>query len=215
MESTTANEVVPPGARYTLYPVIGMLDPLGALQVSSTSCGLPVPLRDTVKVGFVGELLLMDNWPVYEPATPGSNCTLSVRDCPGLSVAGSVVPDTEKPLPLTFTELTVTGEVPVELKTTGCDTGVFNRTLPNDSELPFTLRAAVPVEGASVMLKVVDRPPNWAVITAAWFVATLATFALNPALVAPALTVTSLGTTTAGLLLVRATWNLLMAGDVR
>ena len=161
MGSTTANEVVPPGARYTLYPVIGMLDPLGALQVSSTSCGLPVLLRDTVRVGFVGELLLIDNWPVYEPATPGSNCTFCVSDWPGFKVTGSVAPKTEKPLPLTFTELTVTGAVPVKLRTTGCDTDVFKRTLPNASEVPFTLRAAAPVEAEIVTLNVVDaRQPG-------------------------------------------------------
>ena len=215
MESTTANEVVPPGARYTLYPAIGSLVPLGTLQVSSTSCGLPVPLRDTVRFGFVGELLLIANWPEYEPAVAGSNCTFRVSDCPGLNVAGSVAPETEKPLPLTFTELTVTAVVPVELRITGCDTGVFKRTLPNARELPFTLSPAAPVGGEIVMLNSVDPPPAWAVIVATCVVATPATVAVNPAVVAPDLTVTPLGTATAGLLLVRATWYLPLAGDVR
>jgi len=46
-------------------------------------------------------------------------------------------------------------------------------------------------------------------------VVTLATVILNPALVVPDPTVTMVGTVTAGLLLVRATWTVLLVFDVR
>ncbi|HMG86888.1 MAG TPA: hypothetical protein VK574_14245 [Terracidiphilus sp.] len=120
-------------------------------------------------------------------------------------------------MPLTLVEFTVTGVVPVDLNITGCDTAVFTSTLPNPSDVPFTLRAAVPVEveGETVMLNAVDAPCTTAVIVATCFAVTLATVALNPAVVAPDLTTTLLGTVTAGLLLVRVTWSHLLLVDVR
>jgi hypothetical protein len=41
-------------------------------------CGLPVPLRATVRVGFVDEVLLIVNCPVAAPATDGSNVSVKV-----------------------------------------------------------------------------------------------------------------------------------------
>lgn len=197
--------------------MIGSLEPVGALQVRFTSCGPPAPLRDTVSDGSVGALLFTINLPVYDPVAAGSNCTFSVSDFPGFNTAGSVAPETEKPVPLTLAEFTVTGVVPVELSITGCDTAVFTSTLPNPSDVPFTVRAAVPadVEGEMVMLNAVDAPCATAVIVATCVVATLATVALNPAVIAPDRTTTLLGTVTAGLLLVRVTWNHLLLVDVR
>jgi hypothetical protein len=61
-----------------LYPVIGTLGPLGACQLRSMMCGLPVPLRATVRVGFVDEVLLIVNCPVAAPATDGSNVSVKV-----------------------------------------------------------------------------------------------------------------------------------------
>ncbi len=130
-------------------------------------------------------------------------------------MAGSVAPESEKPLPLTLAEFTVTGAVPVELSSTGCDTAVFTSTLPNPRDVPLTLKAAAPVEGEMVMLNVVDTPPATAVIVATCVVATLATDALKLAVVAPDLTVTRPGTVTAGSLLVRVTWTHLLVVDVR
>jgi hypothetical protein len=66
-----------------------------------------------------------------------------------------------------------------------------------------------------VMLNVVDTPPATAVIVATCVVATLATVAVNPAVIASGLTATPPGTLTAGLLLVRVTRNLLLVVDVR
>jgi hypothetical protein len=125
-----------------------------------------VPLKETVAVGFVVELLLIVNFPVKVPAVAGSNCTFNVSDCPEFNVAGKVAPEIEKPLPLALTVLTVTGELPVEVKVTGCDTAVFTRTLPNPIDVAFTLRAAPLVEGDKVITKAVDEPPSLAVMVA-------------------------------------------------
>ena len=80
MEFRTANEVVPLDARYMLYPVIGSEDPLGAAQFSITWCGLPVPLRPTVAVDFVDELLVTVNCPVAAPTANGSNVSVMFID---------------------------------------------------------------------------------------------------------------------------------------
>jgi hypothetical protein len=61
MEFTTANELVPPGARYMLYPAIGTLDPLGASQLRSTWCVAPVPL---IFIATAGALLMIVTVPV-------------------------------------------------------------------------------------------------------------------------------------------------------
>src|SRR5205814_6588214 len=114
--------------------------------------------------------------------------TFSVSDCPGFNVAGSVAPETEKPLPITLALLTVTGAVPVELKVKGCDTTVPMNTLPNPIELPPTAKAGVPVADDIVMTNVVDTPPAWAVMVANCVVVTLDIVAVNPALIAPGLT---------------------------
>jgi len=85
------------------------------------------------------ELLVMLNCPVTDPAAVGLNCTVSTRDWPALSVAGNVVPETAKPVPVTVAALIVTGAVPVEFRVTDFVTVVFSDTFPNDSELALTL----------------------------------------------------------------------------
>lgn len=47
-------------------------------EVSDGVAVVPVPLRLTTAVGLLVELLLMVICPVAEPATVGSNCTLTV-----------------------------------------------------------------------------------------------------------------------------------------
>jgi hypothetical protein len=107
--------------------------------------------------------------------------------------------------------------VPVELTETACDTGEFRTTLPKLIDVEFTLTADVPVfvEGDRAMLKLALCPPDCAVMIAVWLVVTAATVALNPAFVVPRLTVTWLGTVTAGLLLESATYVLVLVVDVR
>ena len=65
--------------------------------------------------------------------TVGLNCTLRVTAWPGFSVLGKVVPDTEKPVPVTMTAVTFTAVVPVDVSVTDFVAAVFSFTVPNDS----------------------------------------------------------------------------------
>jgi hypothetical protein len=118
MEFTKAKELPPLGARYTLYPLIGTPDPVGACQLRSTLCGSPVPVRGTVTVEFVDDVLLMVICPVAEPTAVGSKVSVTVTVCPGLSLAGRLTGEAEKPVPVTARELTVTAAVPLEVRVT-------------------------------------------------------------------------------------------------
>ena len=128
----------------------------------------------------------------------------SVAAWPGFNVIGKVTPDTAKPVPVRAAALTVTGTVPVEVKVTGCGVAVvFTTTLPNAKLVALMLSAGT--AAFNCRAKVLDRPPALAVIVTACAVATEATVAVNPTLVAFAGTVTVLGTVTAELLLDRLT----------
>ena len=63
----------------------------------------------------VDELLPIVICPVAAPADAGLNCTCSVIDWLGFSVAGKLPPTTVKPLPVIATVLTVNGDVPVDV----------------------------------------------------------------------------------------------------
>src|SRR5579863_5363735 len=78
----------------------------------------PVPLRTTVEVLPVDELLAMVNWPLTAPVAVGSNSTLSEMETPGLRVTGNVAPANRKPEPEIEAEITVTGCEPVEERVT-------------------------------------------------------------------------------------------------
>lgn len=108
-----------------------------------------MPLSGIVSDGFVDELLLMLSWPVAEPAVVGSNKTAAVAVWPGLRVKGTMMGESEKPVPVTLMELTVTAAVPLEVNVRICVTGVFSRTLPNEMVVALTLSAAVPVFNCS------------------------------------------------------------------
>jgi hypothetical protein len=132
------------------------------------------------------------------------NTTLSVACWPGFNVTGKVLPEIAKPAPVTATALTVTGAVPVEVKVTGWGVAaVFSTTLPNAKLVVLMLSAGT--AAFNCRARVLDRPPALAVIATACAVATEATVAVNPKLVAFAGTVTVLGTVTAELLLDRLT----------
>jgi hypothetical protein len=111
-----------------------------------TSCPeevTPVPVRLTVAVGLVDELLAMVRVPVAAPAVVGSNSTLTVAV--GLEVfrvSGKVAPEKEKPVPAMATELTVTGAPPVEVRVTDCVAGVFRVTSPKAMLVELTLSMA-------------------------------------------------------------------------
>jgi hypothetical protein len=63
----------------------------------------------------VEELLPIVICPVAGPADAGLNCTCSVIDCVGVSVAGKLPPTIAKPAPVIAAELMVNGEVPVDV----------------------------------------------------------------------------------------------------
>jgi hypothetical protein len=115
-----------------------------------------------------------------------------------------VPPEIAKPAPVTAAALMVTGTVPVEVKVTGCGVAVvFTTTLPNAKLVALMLSAGT--AAFNCRAKVLDTLPALAVIVTACAVATEATVAVNPALVAFAGMVTVLGTVTAELLLDRFT----------
>jgi len=108
---------------------------LAALIVNcGLACGLdvvvPVPLRATAAVLPIDELLLIVICPVAAPADAGLNCTCSVIDWLGFSVTGNWPPTMVKPLPVIATELTVTGDVPVDVSANDCVVVVFTAKLP-------------------------------------------------------------------------------------
>ena len=78
----------------------------------------------------VDELLLIAICPLAAPGDVGLNCTCSVTDWVGFSVAGKLPPTIVKPAPVIAAEFTVTGEVPVDISVNDCVVDVFTVTLP-------------------------------------------------------------------------------------
>jgi hypothetical protein len=104
---------------------------LAALTVScGCGAGVAVPLSATTAELPAVELLLIVICPLAAPVAVGSNCTVNVTACAGFSVAGRLPPTMENPAPEIVAELTVTGELPDELKVTASVVGVFTVTLP-------------------------------------------------------------------------------------
>jgi hypothetical protein len=130
---------------------------LAALIVN---CGLaavvPVPLRFTTAVPLGTELLRMVNWPDDAPVAAGSNCTFSVTDWPGFTIAGNVAPDTVKPIPVSVAELIVTGAPPVEVNVKGCIDGEPTVKLPNVKLAALTL--SIGVEPGLPLLALTPKP---------------------------------------------------------
>ena|SRR3569833_1934140 len=93
-------------------------DWFGGFQSNSTLCGLPVPLRASVIVGFTDESLAIVSMPVSDPVLVGSNINVRRSVCPGLRVTGRVTGDKEKLVPLTETDFTVTAIFPVDVSVT-------------------------------------------------------------------------------------------------
>jgi hypothetical protein len=100
-----------------VFPVTLPKLKLAALTVS---CGLgaavPIPFRATNTLPSVLELLLIVTWPLSVPVVVGSNCTCSVTECVGVNVTGRLPPTIAKPAPVIAAELTITGDVPVDIK---------------------------------------------------------------------------------------------------
>jgi hypothetical protein len=163
---------------------------------------VPVPLRLISAVALVEELLEMVSCPVAAPTAAGSNCTLSDTAWPRFSVAGRLGPDMVKPAAASVAELMVTGAVPVEVRVTDWGVAaVLTCTLPKATLVALT--ASVGTAAFNCRAKVSDTPPALAMSVTVCSELTGERVAVNPALVAPAGTVTVTGTMTAGLLLAR------------
>jgi len=87
---------------------------LDGLVVSPT-VPVPVPLRLAFAVNFVAALLFTVSVPVADPVVVGANFTFNVSVAFGFNVTGNVAPDTVYPVPLTLAELTVIGDVPLDV----------------------------------------------------------------------------------------------------
>jgi hypothetical protein len=98
------------------------------------NCGLGaavlVPLKATTAVLPLDELLLIVICPLAAPVAVGRYCTCSVIDCVGFSVTGKLPPTIAKPPPVIAAELTITGDVPVDVSVNDCVVDVLIVTLP-------------------------------------------------------------------------------------
>jgi hypothetical protein len=122
-----------------------------------------------------------------------------------LKVNGNVAPDIEKPVPVIVAALTTTGNVPAEASVTSWVSGEFRFTLPKGIVVAFTLRMVVPAPNCKAKVSV--TLPALAVSDTAAAEPTEDTVAEKLAVVAPAATVTVVGTVTTLLLLARLTAN--------
>ena len=109
----------------------------------------PVPLRATVEVGLVVELLTTVTVPATEPLTVGAKVTGNARVWPGDKVFGNVTAPREKPVPLIERELMVAAAVPVEDKVSVDADDAPSTTLPNARLAALTVRFGVAAAGAS------------------------------------------------------------------
>jgi hypothetical protein len=171
------------------------------LHVTPFTAGCPVPL--SAIVAALEALLLIVTVPLAAPATVGSNPTVSVAVCPGFNVNGVLIPDTENSAPLTATPLIVSAVVPDDVTVTACVVAAFSSSVPNATLVE--LRLSPGTAAFSCMANVPLTPPAVAVSVAVCSVLTDEAVAVNPALEAPAATVTDAGTVTAALLLARFT----------
>ena len=139
-------------------------------ESSVVGAASPVPLRLTVAVAFVDEVLLIVSPPEAAPAEAGSNFTCKVTVCFGLSVSGKLAPETLNPAPVTAAEFTVTAAVPVDVRVSDWVDEVPTVTLPKlrlaalsdncglgaASPVPLRLNAAVAL--VEELLLIVSRP---------------------------------------------------------
>jgi hypothetical protein len=172
-------------------------DPL--VQLRPLSTGTPVPLRPTIVDVPLVELLVSVSCPVKTPAAVGSNCTVNVALCMEFRVSGKLRPEMLKPVPATVAALTVTDELPVDVRVSVCVAGVFTFTLPNVRLDELTLR---PIAAAlSCTPAICVTPDAFALSVATCATLTADTVAAKLPLVAPAGSDSEPGTVTAGLLL--------------
>jgi hypothetical protein len=143
---------------------------LVALTVNCGFAATPVPLKATVAVLPLVELLLIVSCPVAAPAAVGRNCSCSVTDWLGLSVTGKLPATMLKPVPAIEAEFTVTAEVPDDVSVTEPVAEEFTVTLPKlrvealsvncglAAAVPVPVRATVAVLPLAELLLMVSLP---------------------------------------------------------
>lgn len=113
----------------------------------TNNCGFgaatPLSLKATITVLPVDELLVIESCPLALPVAVGANCTCNLMDWVGFSVAGKLPPTIVKPVPVSTAELTVTGEVPVDVSVSVCAVVVFTVTLPKLDSLSSSTTAGL------------------------------------------------------------------------
>jgi hypothetical protein len=100
------------------------------LKVSTGSGEAPVPLRLTVLVLPLEELLEMLSVPLVALSTVGWKLTWTVIDWPGDKLAGKVGELRENPVPVMESELILAGTVPVDFTVKGRVAVVPSATVP-------------------------------------------------------------------------------------
>jgi hypothetical protein len=151
----------------------------------------------------VDALLAIVNVPVAAPEAVGSNTTFSVAVWLELKVSGKLTPETVKPVPVAVAPLTVTDEVPVEVRVIDWVAGEFRPTLPKPMLDALMLNVGTVELEPSCSANVFDTLPALAVSVTVAGVLTFETVAVKFALVAPAPRFTVAGTVVAELLLAR------------
>jgi hypothetical protein len=108
--------------------------------------------------------------PLAEPVEVGLNCTCTVTDCVGFSVIGKLCPSIANSAPLIAAKVTVTGELPVDVRVRACVAAVFTITLPKfnltvltassgfGAAVPVPLREMTVVPPVDELLLIVNSP---------------------------------------------------------
>jgi hypothetical protein len=142
--------------------------PKVTLVVLTVNCGFaatPVPLKATVAVLLVDELLPTVNSPATVPPVVGRNCICKVSDWLGFSVAGKLPATIVKPAPAIEAELTVTGDVPVDVSVTARVVAAFTVTPPKlklavlNVNCGFAVAAPVPLKATIAVLPLEESLP--------------------------------------------------------
>jgi hypothetical protein len=180
------------------------------VQETALSGDAPCPVPLTPILGVLDALLSMSNVPFTAPATVGLKPIVSTAVCPGLSVIGALIPDTENPDPETAAPLSTRSAVPEDVSVTVWLVATFSGSVPNANFVALTVSAGV--TAFSCNAKVSETPPALAVSIAVCVTRTDVAVAVNAALEAPAAIVTDAGTVTALLPLATLTTVALVAG---
>jgi hypothetical protein len=135
--------------------------PKPRLAVLTVNCGFaatPVPLKATIAVLLVDELLPIVNCPATAPPVVGRNCICKVSDWLGFSVTGKLPATMVNPAPAIEAELIVTADVPVDVSVAARVVAEFTVTLPKlklavlTVNCGFAAAAPVPLKATSAVL---------------------------------------------------------------